>query len=114
MIERRRAPRAQLDIYLNKYVDGVPYLARTSDISPTGVALSQLIEPMEVDPRVGLQFQLPGSRELIYVEGEVVRRWAGKNCDRSGVRFTLMAERHRKLIAEFVERACGMGSASPQ
>ena len=104
MIEKRRARRAQLDIYLNKYVGGVPYLARTSDISPTGVALAHLIEPSNVDPRVGLQFQLPGSLELIYLEGEVVRRWAGKNCDRSGVRFTLIAERHRKLIGEFVER----------
>jgi len=105
MIEKRRAPRARLDIYLNKYVGGVPYLARTSDISPTGVALAHLIEPSHADPRVGLQFQLPGSAELIYIEGEVVRRWAGKNCDRSGVRFTLIAERHRKLIGEFVERA---------
>ena len=104
MIEKRRARRAQLDIYLNKYVGGVPYLARTSDISPTGVALAQLIEPSPADSRVGLQFQLPGSLELIYLEGEVVRRWAGKNCDRSGVRFTLIAERHRKLIGEFVER----------
>jgi len=104
MIEKRRARRAQLDIYLNKYVDGVPYLARTSDISPTGVALAQLIEPSPADSRVGLQFQLPGSLELIYLEGEVVRRWAGKNCDRSGVRFTLIAERHRKLIGEFVDR----------
>ena len=104
MIEKRRARRAQLDIYLNKYVDGVPYLARTSDISPTGVALAQLIEPSPADSRVGLQFQLPGSLELIYVEGEVVRRWAGKNCNRSGVRFTLIAERHRKLIGEFVDR----------
>lgn len=105
MIEKRQAERAPLDIYLNKYVGGVPYLARTSDISPSGMALSHLIEPSHADPRVGLQFQLPGSGEVIYAEGEVVRRWSGKNCDRSGVRFTLMAERHRKLIGEFVHRA---------
>ena len=90
---------------MTRLTSGVPYLARTSDISPTGVALAHLIEPSPADSRVGLQFQLPGSAELIYIEGEVVRRWAGKNCDRSGVRFTLIAERHRKLIGEFVERA---------
>src|SRR5262245_39908004 len=66
LIDKRRGRRAQLDIYINKYVGGVPYLARTSDISPTGVALAHLIEPANADPRVGLQFQLPGSRELIY------------------------------------------------
>jgi hypothetical protein len=103
MTERRAAHRARVDIYLNNYVQGVPYMARAWDIGPGGLSLAHLIEPTHSDQRVGLQFQLPGSTELIYVEGEVVRRWSGKNCERSGVRFTLIAERHRKLILKFVQ-----------
>lgn len=105
MSHQRRARRAPLDIYLNKYIQGVPYMAKAADISPDGVSLAHLIEPSHHGKRVGLQFQLPGSDEVIYAEGEVVREWAADTHTRSGVRFTLMTERHRKLVDAYVERA---------
>ena len=73
---KRKNSRVALDIYLNKYVAGVPYMTRTSDISREGVGLAHLLEPQLAGKRVGLQFQLPGSEEVIYAEGEVVREWA--------------------------------------
>ena len=109
MSDKRRQKRVPLDIYLNKYMGGVPYMARTADISPEGMRLARLIEPEHRGRRVGLQFQLPGSDEVIYAEGEVVREWveardgAGAESG-SGVRFTLLTERHRRLIDAFVER----------
>ena len=75
MSNKRNQPRVSLDIYLNKYMAGVPYMARASDISREGVGLAHLIEPDAAGKRVGLQFQLPGSEEVIYAEGEVVREW---------------------------------------
>ncbi len=109
MSEKRNARRAPLDIYLNKYIGGVPYMARSSDISEEGLNLAQLIEPQHGGKRVGLQFQLPGSEEVIYAEGEVVREWVGStaqgtNHHGSGVRFTLLTERHRRLIDTYIER----------
>lgn len=102
----RKQTRVPLDIYLNKYVAGVPYMARSSDISQEGVGLSRLIEPSMAGRRIGLQFQLPGSEEVIYAEGEVVREWATgtEKTEGSGVRFTLVTERHRRLIEQFVAR----------
>ena len=104
MSEKRKHQRVPLDIYLNKYVAGVPYMARTSDISKEGVALANLIEPDLAGKRVGLQFQLPGSEEVIYAEGEIVREWAEVSEEKSGVRFTLLTERHRRMIEQFVDR----------
>lgn len=106
MSEKRKQTRVPLDIYLNKYVAGVPYMARAADISPEGLGLSHLIEPDLGSKRVGLQFQLPGSEEVIYAEGEVVREWANlpERKEGSGVRFTLLTERHRKLIEQYVAR----------
>ncbi|XXF81208.1 PilZ domain-containing protein [Myxococcaceae bacterium GXIMD 01537] len=109
MSEKRKAKRVPLDIYLNKYMGGVPYLARSSDISQEGLSLSRLIEPQHEGKRVGLQFQLPGTEEVIYAEGEVVREWADIDTRRratesAGVRFTLLTERHRRLIDAYVER----------
>jgi hypothetical protein len=105
MSEKRRSSRADLDIYLNKYVGGVPYLARTADISPQGLRLARLIEPEHTGKRVGLQFQLPGSEEVIYAEGEVVRAWEkGPRAEGTSVRFTLLTERHRRMIGAYVSR----------
>ena len=58
---------------------------------------------------MGLQFQLPGSEEIIYAEGEIVREWASQqsNVEGSGIRFTLLSERHRRLIGEYVAQASG-------
>jgi len=105
MSEKRRHGRVPLDIYLNKYVAGVPYMARTSDISKEGVALANLIEPDLAGKRVGLQFQLPGSEEVIYAEGEIVREWAETTEERAGVRFTLLTERHKRMIEQFVDQS---------
>lgn len=106
MSEKRRQHRVALDIYLNKYMAGVPYMARTSDISREGLGLAHLIEPQHSGHRVGLQFQLPGSEEVIYAEGEIVREWVDdeEREEGSGVRFTLLTERHRRLIEQFVAR----------
>jgi c-di-GMP-binding flagellar brake protein YcgR len=81
-------------------------MARASDISREGVGLAHLIEPRTEGKRVGLQFQLPGSDEVIYAEGEVVREWvdAEQTAEGSGVKFTLLTERHRRLIDQFVAR----------
>ncbi len=104
MTNKRKQDRVALDIYLNKYVAGVPYMTRASNISREGVGLAHLIEPNMAGKRVGLQFQLPGSEEVIYAEGEVVREWCDldQNEEGSGVRFTLLTERHKKLIEQFV------------
>jgi PilZ domain len=110
MSDKRKNARVPLDIYLNKYVGGVPYLARTADISKEGVSLARLLEPEREARRVGLQFQLPGSEEVIYAEGEVVREWveaSPRRHERSGVRFTLLTERHRRMIDDYVARGTG-------
>ena len=107
MSDKRKNTRVPLDIYLNKYMAGVPYMAHAADISQEGVSLGRLIEPEQDARRVGLQFQLPGSEEVIYAEGEVVREWveaSPRRHERSGVRFTLLTSRHRQMIDEYVAR----------
>ncbi|HYO70543.1 MAG TPA: PilZ domain-containing protein [Archangium sp.] len=109
MSDKRKNARVPLDIDLNKYMGGVPYMARAADISQEGVSLARLLEPEQDSRRVGLQFQLPGSNEVIYAEGEVVREWVAasprQHEQRSGVRFTLLTRRHRQLIDDYVTRS---------
>lgn len=104
MADKRKNARASMDVYMNKYISGTPYLSRTRDISPEGVSLSRLLEPEHSGKRVGLQFQLPGSEEIIYAEGEVIREWVAERVERSGVKFTLLTERHRRMIRDFISK----------
>jgi hypothetical protein len=105
MTEHRRNRRVPLDVYLNKFIKGVPFMARARDISTEGIYLTQLIEPSLGLQRVGLQFQLPGCSEVIYAEGEVVRDVEKGKARGHGVRFTLLTEYHRRLIERFIRRA---------
>lgn len=102
MENRRSAKRIPVDIYLNKFIGGVPYLARASDISEDGIYLTQLIEPEDDQKRIGVQFQLPGSNEIIYAEGEIMREGTRGQATGHGIRFTLLAQRHRRMIESFV------------
>lgn len=107
MANKRRNARASLDVFLNKYIAGTPYLSRARDISAEGLSLAPVGEPAHPARRVGLQFQLPGSEEIIYAEGEVVRQWGGPK-EPSGVRFTLLTERHRRMIRDYIQRAASV------
>ena len=106
MSEKRTRRRVPLDVYLNKFIRGIPFMARARNISPEGIYLTQLIEPQAGESRVGMQFQLPGSSELIYAEGEIVRDTGGdERASGHGIRFTLITDHHRRLIERYVERA---------
>jgi hypothetical protein len=43
--ERRRAVRRAADILVNKFIDGMPHMARLVEISPTGCLLERMLEP---------------------------------------------------------------------
>ena len=112
MANQRRAKRAKVDIYLNKILDEALHMARATDISPDGVWLNRLLEPKHEGKRVGLEFQLPGEREVIWAAGEVVRRGdrqpAGSTAaDGSAIKFTAMADRFRRMIEAYVSRVAG-------
>ncbi len=83
---RRFDERVPLDCFINRFIDGQPYMCRMVDISRTGARLVPMIEP---DPSkapefMGLQFQLPDRDDVITASGEAITR-EGRAV---GVRFT--------------------------
>ena len=106
----RKSPRVSLDIFLNKFVEGTPYLCRTTDISAEGMYVGALIEPSaeaandNPGKTIGLQFQLPGTEEVIYAEGEIVRNQQRRRTGGVGIRFTHLARHHQQIIEQYVRR----------
>ena len=99
---RERGRRVPVDILLNKYLRGRPYLCRATNLGRGGLLVHRVGEPRSDEKRVGLQFQLPGDERVITCAGEIVfeHGWT----DASGIRFTSVAPEHQALIDAFLER----------
>jgi c-di-GMP-binding flagellar brake protein YcgR len=100
--DRRRHRRASLDVLANRFLDGYPYLCRTTDISSEGLRLRRFQEPDAKAPVrfVGLQFQLPGSSEILTASGEVV--FNDEDARAISLRFTQLSPATAAAIDGFV------------
>jgi hypothetical protein len=100
--ERRTTRRAPLDVLANRFLDGYPYLCRAMDISRRGIGLRRFNEPDGRSRFVGLQFQLPGSDEVLTASGEVVSRDQSRQA--VGIRFTHLSPSTAAAIERYLAR----------
>jgi len=98
--EHRARKRVKIDLLVNRYVDGEPYMCRALDISAGGMRVEPLLEPGPTGSRyVGLEFQLPGSGQVVTAAGELV---AAPEPGRAfGIRFTRLPPATASLLAAF-------------
>lgn len=85
--DRRGQRRAKTDLFVNRFLNGHPYLCRMTNISRSGARLVPIIEP-RLTPApsfMGLQFQLPGCPEVVTASGQAVTTDNGRAV---GIRFT--------------------------
>jgi hypothetical protein len=101
--DRRTDSRVHIDVLANRFLGGYPYLCRATDISRRGIRLQRFSGPAMDHRFVGLQFQLPGSEEVITASGEVVFDDEGSRA--LGIRFTALPERSAMAIERFLSHA---------
>jgi hypothetical protein len=98
--ERRRHPRIlvspQTFIRLGEHSAGI-----ILNISEGGLALTSA-EILTADHVTQMQFQLPGSREWIEVNGEIA--WIIKSKTEAGIRFVNLPENTRKKIRKWISQ----------
>ena len=106
--DRRTFARVGTDVYVNRFLNGHPYMCRMTDISRTGARLVPLLEPDTTrSPKfMGLQFQLPGSEEILTASGEMMSLKGGVSDDKSvGIRFTNLPPQAAWAIEAFLKAA---------
>jgi hypothetical protein len=105
--DRRHHARVALDLFVNRFVNGHPYMCRMTDISRTGARLAPILEPASAPrPRfVGLQFQLPGRDEVLTASGELVTDETAAGRRTVGVRFTNLPPDAAWAIESFLDPA---------
>jgi hypothetical protein len=89
--DRRYHTRVKVDLLVNRFLNGHPYMCRMTDLSRTGARLIPILEPQAREaPRfVGLQFQLPGRDDILTASGEMTSADPGQATSRAvGVRFS--------------------------
>ncbi|MGA7740679.1 MAG: PilZ domain-containing protein [Polyangia bacterium] len=98
--DRRSERRLKVDLLVNRFLNGYPYLCRAVNISRTGMRVLPLGEPAVATQFMGLQFQLPGSEEVVTASGEAVS--ASGSRGPVGIRFTRMPPASAEHIGRFV------------
>jgi hypothetical protein len=98
--DRRTADRRPVDLLINRFLNGYPYMCRATDISRSGMRLVPMLEPTEAPKYMGLQFQLPGTDDVITASGEAV--FVAGERGAVGVRFTRLPSESAALIDRFL------------
>lgn len=101
--DRRSGQRLGLQLFLNQYIKDRPYRALATDVSETGLSIQKLTEAIVPHARiVALEFELPGTRELIWAAAEPRFESVGDDFHASGLRFCAMADKHQRLLRDYV------------
>ncbi len=103
MVNRRGNTRIPLQIFLNQYIKDDPYRCMSYNLSPKGIYLGGVVKAVE-QPRtvMGLEFELPGTSEVIWARGEVRYDARQSYLQGTGVEFTGMAGSHERLVRDYV------------
>ena len=101
--DRRYNKRIKVDMFINRFLNGQPYMCRMVDISRTGIRLAPMIEPdgTLAPEYMGLQFQLPDRNDVLTASGVAITRG-----DKTvGVRFTSLPPDSAWAIESFLSFA---------
>jgi hypothetical protein len=105
---RRFDSRIPLEMYVSAYLLDQPQRAVTLDISESGLYLNALMQkPYPPRTPIGLEFKLPTIGEAIWVAGETCRDSLDNYFYGFGVRFTQMANLHKRMLREYCWKARG-------
>jgi hypothetical protein len=86
-----------VDLLANRFLDGYPHLCKVVDISRGGMRLVPVSAPAVTAAAQALQFQLPGSDEVLTASAETVSVAGPRGA--VGVRFTRVPSVTAALLA---------------
>lgn len=98
--DRRYNKRVKVDMFINRFLNGQPYMCRMVDISRTGIRIAPMIEPdgSLAPSYMGLQFQLPDRNDVLTASGVTIRR----DDKTVGIRFTSLPPDSAWAIESFL------------
>jgi hypothetical protein len=90
-------------MFLTQYVRDLAFRALATNLSPTGLLIQKLVEPsIPLSRVVSVEFEIPGTGEIVWARAEPRFDALGEDFQTSGLTFTGMANKHERLLHEFV------------
>jgi len=90
-------------MFLNEYVRDRLHRCVSTDISESGLYVHKLIAPRDRRPQaLQLEFELPGTGEVIWARGEVAYEEYDEYFHGTGVRLTGIAHLHARMLRDYV------------
>ncbi len=102
MSERRFGYRVPLEMFLNEYVEDRLHRCVTANVSETGLYLHGLLSNERKRRNVQLEFELPGTGEVIWAAGQVAYKQVDPYFHGTGVRLTGITGVHARLMRDYV------------
>jgi hypothetical protein len=104
--DRRLGNRISLEMFMNEYMNDRPHRALTVNISESGLYVNKVLGSLTRRSRVvGLEFELPGTGDVIWARGEICYDTLDDRFHGEGIRFTGMPKVHARLIRDYcIER----------
>jgi len=100
--DRRLGNRIPMEVLMNEYLHDRSYRALTVNISESGVYVNKVVTQLARRSRVvGLEFELPGTAEVIWARGEICYDTIDDCFHGQGIRFTGMPRVHQRLIRDW-------------
>lgn len=100
--DRRLGYRVPLEMFLNEYVQDRAHRALTVNVSETGIYVNKVITPTSRPSKVvGLEFELPGTGEMIWARGEICYDSLDDYFHGQGIRFTGIPKIHARLLRDY-------------
>jgi hypothetical protein len=111
-VERRRAPRIPVSVYLEQHVEGQSHRCFTSDLSLTGLYMERPIGSfVRHSAKVQLEIPLPdGQSEPVWASGEVVYDCFNALFHGTAVRFEAIGDHDRQRLSAFLAK----GESAPE
>jgi hypothetical protein len=100
--ERRLGNRIPLEVFMNEYLNDRPHRALTVNISESGVFVNKVASSFSRRTRVvGLEFELPGTGDVIWARGEICYDTFDDHLHGQGIRFTAMPRAYARLLRDY-------------
>jgi len=115
LLNRRDDGRIPLETFYTEYVGDRPFRGMITNVSPRGLRVQRLLRPSARMSRiVQLEFELPGTQEVIWAKGEACfdeleiasfgpcGDGPSTTLHSSGILVVACADKHRRLMEEYV------------
>ena len=100
--DRRLGNRISLEIFMNEYLADRPHKALTVNISESGMFVNKVATTFNRKTRVvGLEFELPGTGDVIWARGEICYDTFDDHLHGEGIRFTGMPKAYSRMLRDY-------------